>query len=166
MEVQDTYHRLISLLEAEGASYRVIAHASEGRTELVSRLRGNRTSEAAKCIILLLKFGKKVTRFILAVVPGDARVDLECIKRQKCAAYVRFADADVAETLAGSVSGAILPFTFDPRLELIVDPAVAASRTMYFNAGRLDRSIALDTQDYLRIAKPQIADISIREAQI
>ena len=161
MQAQVAYERLISLLDADGARYRIIDHAPEGRTELVSQLRGNRTSDAAKCIVLMLKFGKKVTKFILAVVPGDARVDLEEIKRIKVATYVRFADAGVAETLAGSVSGTILPFAFDARLELIVDRAVAASSTMYFNAGRLDRSIALETEDYLRIANPQIADIAI-----
>ena len=160
MDAKDAYHRLVSLLDAEGAHYRVIVHAPEGRTELVSQLRGNAVNEAAKCIILMLKIGKKLTKFVLAVVPGDERVDLESIKQKKSATYGRFADSSVAEALAGCVSGTILPFTFDPRLELIVDPAVAASKTMYFNAGRLDRSIALATEDYLRIAKPQIAKIT------
>lgn len=160
MEAVDAYQKLISLLDREGASYRLIDHAPEGRTELVSPMRGHAAREAAKCIILMLKIGKKVTKFVLAVVPGDARVDLEGVKRQKGATFARFADASVAETLAGSVSGTILPFAFDPKLELMVDPAVAASKTMYFNAGRLDRSVALATEDYLRITRPEIAKIA------
>jgi Ala-tRNA(Pro) deacylase len=160
MDTTDAYQRLISLLDREGAHYRVIEHAPEGRTELVSQMRGHAANEAAKCIILMLKIGKKVTKFVLAVVPGDARVDFESIKRQKRATFARFAESSVAEELAGCVSGTILPFAFDPRLELIVDRAVAGSKTMYFNAGRLDRSIALETEDYLRIAKPQIAGVA------
>jgi Ala-tRNA(Pro) deacylase len=167
MEPADTstgaYQRLIALLDKEGATYRVIEHAPEGRTELVSKIRGNPLNEAAKCIILMLKIGKKITKFILAVVPGDARVDIESIKRKQHASFARFADASAAEELAGSVSGTILPFAFDPRLELMVDPEVAASKTMYFNAGRLDRSLALATEDYLRIAKPEIVKIATRE---
>jgi Ala-tRNA(Pro) deacylase len=158
----EAYQRLISLLDAERARYHVIDHAPEGRTELVSQLRGNAVHDAAKCIILMLKIGKKVTKFILAVVPGDERVDLESVKSQKGASYAGFAESNVAEMLAGCVSGTILPFVFDPRLELIVDRSVAASQTMYFNAGRLDRSIALATEDYLRITKPQIATIAAR----
>lgn len=164
MDAQDAYERLVVLLDAENARYRLIDHAAEGRTELVSGMRGHAPKEAAKCIILMLKTGKKITHFILAVVPGDSRVDLEAVKRQKGATLVRFADPGVAESLAGCVSGAVLPFAFDPKLELIVDPDVAASKIMYFNAGRLDRSIALDTEDYLRIAKPRIARIALSPA--
>ena len=78
------------------------------------------------------------------------------------AASARFCEPRIAEELAGSLSGAILPFAFDPRLELLVDPAIAGSETMYFNAGRLDRSVALATKDYLRIARPEIAEIAVR----
>lgn len=77
MEAADTYSRLIDLLDRHNASYRLIDHASEGRTEVVSPMRGNALSQAAKCIVLMVKLGKKVTRYILAVVPGDRRVDLQ-----------------------------------------------------------------------------------------
>jgi len=33
---------------------------------------------------------------------------------------------------------------------------------LYFNAGRLDRSVALATEDYLRIASPKVAPITAR----
>ena len=60
--MEDTYTRLIALLNEHEAQYRLIDHAPEGRTELVSAIRGNRLSQAAKCIILMVKLGKKVTR--------------------------------------------------------------------------------------------------------
>jgi Ala-tRNA(Pro) deacylase len=33
------------------------------------------------------------------------------------------------------------------------------SDELYFNAGRLDRSVALASQDYMRLARPRIARI-------
>jgi Ala-tRNA(Pro) deacylase len=36
--VEDTYQRLIALLDAHGAQYRLIDHAPEGQTELVSAM--------------------------------------------------------------------------------------------------------------------------------
>lgn len=158
----DAYERLVELLDHEGATYRLLDHDPEGRTEPVSKMRGHPPREAAKCLVLLVKIGKKITEFVLAVVPGDTRVDVERVKRYKEATFVRFAETPLAEKLAGSVAGTVLPFTFDPRLELIVDPEVAQSRTMYFNAARLDRSIALSTEDYLKITKPTILQIAIR----
>jgi len=162
MTEANAYQRLITLLDEGGARYRAIDHPEEGRTELVSAMRGHAPAEAAKCIILMVKIGRKETRFVLAVVPGDARVDLEAVKRLKRGTFIRFAEQSVAEALGGSVAGTILPFPLDPRLELIVDEAVARSSIIYFNAGRLDRSLALDTEDYLRIAKPRIEPIALR----
>lgn len=156
----DAYARLIADLDASGARYRLIEHAPEGRTEVVSTLRGHPLASAAKCLILLVKLGKKQTRYVLAVVPGDARLDLAAVKALLSASYVAFADTGKAEQLAGSVSGTVLPFSYDERLELIADPALLDHGELYFNAGRLDRSIALASEDYLRLAGPRIARIA------
>src|SRR5689334_5062674 len=99
----DAYTQLIALLDQHNAQYRLIDHASEGRTELVSVMRGNRLEQAAKCIILMVKLGKKVTKFILAVIPGDAKVDLQAVKALMQGTYISFASTDIAERLAGSV---------------------------------------------------------------
>ena len=55
----DTSTRLIALLDQQGIPYRLIDHAPQGRTEQVSAMRGNALSQAAKCIILMVKLGKK-----------------------------------------------------------------------------------------------------------
>ncbi|HEY2674799.1 MAG TPA: YbaK/prolyl-tRNA synthetase associated domain-containing protein [Rugosimonospora sp.] len=158
-EAADAYQRLVSLLDGGGARYRVIDHAPEGRTEVVSAYRGNPVECAAKCLVVMVKIGKRTSRYFLAVVSGDARVDLQALKRLAGGTYVAFASTDKAETLAGSVSGTILPFSFHPDLELIVDPGLLTHREIYFNAGRLDRSLALDTDDYQRLADPQVLPI-------
>ena len=156
---RDVYARLIAELDASGCRYRLIEHAPEGRTEVVSALRGHVLASAAKCLILLVKIGKKQTRYVLAVVPGDARLDLAAVRALLGASYVAFADTGKAEQLAGSVTGTILPFSYDERLELIADPALLDCGELYFNAGRLDRSVALASDDYLRLADPRIARI-------
>ena len=157
----DVYSWLIELLDRHGAAYRLIDHPPEGRTDLVSPMRGHETKEAAKCIILMVKVGRKETRFVLAVVPGDARVDLNRIKAIFGGTFIRFAEQSVAEELGGSVAGTILPFARSDKLIAIVDPALMELETIYFNAGRLDRSVALRTTDYLRIAKPRLGRIAL-----
>jgi Ala-tRNA(Pro) deacylase len=156
----DAYDRLVVLLDAKGARYRLIDHAPEGRTEIVSGLRGNALGQAAKCIVVMVKLGKKTKRYVLAVVPGDARVDLGALKTLLGGTYATFADQEVAERLAGSVSGTILPFSFTDELELIVDPRLLEHDELYFNAARLDRSMALHTADYVAIAGPRVEPIS------
>ncbi|MFC7794038.1 YbaK/EbsC family protein [Streptomyces cinereoruber] len=156
----DTYEKLIALLEERGAAHRVLEHAPEGATEAVSALRGNTLAQAAKCIIAMVKIGKKEKRFVLAVVPGDRRIDLAAVKALYGGTYVSFASPEIAEDLAGSPSGTILPFAFDERLELIVDPDLLVHPEIYFNAARLDRSLALSTEDYRAIAEPRVERIS------
>lgn len=159
MSPDGTYEKLIALLDACGATYRLIQHAPEGRTEIVSALRGHPPSQAAKCIILLVKVGKRVTKFVLAVVPGDARVNIGAVKALFSGTYVGFAATDVAERLAGSVAGTVLPFAFDPSLLLIADPSLLKNEEIFFNAARLDCSVALLTRDYITIADPRLESI-------
>ncbi|MFJ8672159.1 YbaK/EbsC family protein [Streptomyces sp. NPDC093589] len=161
MSEHETYTKLIGLLEERGARYRVLEHAEEGSTEAVSALRGNAVEQAAKCLVVMVKSGKKSKRFVLAVVPGDRRVDLAALKALLRGSYAGFATPEVAERLAGSVSGTILPFSFDEELALIVDPALLEQPEIFFNAARLDRSLALVTEDYIAIAEPRVEPIAL-----
>lgn len=156
------YDRLVADLDATGASYRLLEHLPEGRTELVSALRGHPVAHAAKCLVVMVKIGKKQTRYVLAVVPGDARLDLTAVKTLLGGSYVSFASTDRAEELAGSVSGTVLPISYDPRLELIADPTLLDAPELYFNAARLDRSIAVRPADWAALARPRLADIISR----
>lgn len=154
------YQRLLADLEAAGADYRVVEHAPEGRTEAVSALRGHPVAHAAKCLVVMVKTGKKTSRYVLAVIPGGARADLDAIKDLIGGTYVSFASTERAEELAGSVSGTVLPFAGHEHLELIADPAVLDAPQLWFNAARLDRSIVMPTTEWERVAGPRIATIT------
>ena len=159
LNMDDAYSQLIALLDRHGANYRLIHHSPEGRTELVSKLRGHGVEQAAKCIVLMIKLGKKVTRYVLAVVPGNARVDLNVVKALLNATYVSFASSEIAERLTGCVSGTILPIPFNSELQLIVDPTLLENDELYFNAARLDRSVVLKVADYTSLTNPRVERI-------
>jgi Ala-tRNA(Pro) deacylase len=159
--MSEMYDKLIEFLDANKASYRLIDHAPEGQTDKVSALRGHAVEAAAKCIVLIVKIGKKNSRFVLTVVPGNARIDTNKVKSLfSGATYVGFASADVAERLAGSVAGTVLPFAFHQDLMLIADPSITQFEELFFNAARLDRSMALRTADYVALAKPRLERIA------
>ncbi|RLV09849.1 hypothetical protein CTZ27_00860 [Streptomyces griseocarneus] len=154
--------KLVRLLEEGGARFRPIEHEAEGRTDVVSVLRGNALAQAAKCVVVRVKKTKKTSHYVLATVPGDRRVDLGRIAELCDARHAMFADRPTAERLTGCASGAIVPFTFDPALELVVDRDLLAHEEMFFNV-ELDRSLALDTKDYVRLAEPRVESISEEE---
>ena len=144
MSAASRYDELIALLDRHQAAYRMLTHAAEGRTEIVSAMRGNPIDHAAKCIIVMVKVGKKTTRYVLAVVPGGSRVDLAQVKKVLGGTYAAFASPNVAEELAGSVVGTVLPF----------------QRASSQVRGCLDRSVALRTEDYRRVAMPRVEHIA------
>lgn len=160
--MSDVHERLRSLLESEGATYRVIEHEPEGRTEVIAKIRGNRIEQSIKSMVLQVRLTRKENIYCLANIPGDCRVDFDGVKKYFNADSVAFAKREKAQELTGCVIGAIPPFSFNDQLQLLADPLIQQNDEVVFNAGRLDRSIMMALSDYLRIARPQLVPIAQR----
>mgnify|MGYP003588310208 CR=1 FL=1 len=55
----DIHEQLRSLLDREGASYRLIEHEPEGRTEVIARIRGNKVQQSIKSMVLQVRLKPK-----------------------------------------------------------------------------------------------------------
>jgi len=159
---RDIHERLLDLLNQHGAIYRVVEHVPEGRTELIAQIRGNRLEQAIKSMVVQVRYGKKDNRYYLANVPGNCRVDFDAIRLAFGADSAAFAPRAKAEALAGCVIGSIPPFSFNVDLLVLADPAIQDNEEVVFNAGRLDRSIFMKKEDYIRIAGPRLMKIAAR----
>ena len=155
----DVFDRLVGLLETEKADFRVIEHEPEGRSELISKIRGNHPSQAAKAMVVAVKTadGRK---FVLAVLPGDRRVDFSGIAKAVGGKKAALAAPEEAKRLTECEMGAVPPFSFSGELTLVVDPNLLTHDRIAFNAGRLDRSMFLATSSYIAVAKPKVASIA------
>ncbi len=158
------HEQLRALLDREGATYRVVEHVPEGRTEYIAKIRGNRVQQAVKSIVVMIRFGKHEPRYVLANVPGDCRVDFKAIRALYDGSQSAIAPREIAEQMTGCVIGAIPPFRFNEELDILADPLIQLNEEVVFNAGRLDRSIFMKCLDYFRIAKPRIEKIAIRQS--
>ncbi len=155
----DVFDRLVALLEREKADFRVIEHEPEGRSEQISKIRGNLPSQAAKAMVVAVKTAEG-RRFVLAVLPGDRRVDFSGIAKAVGGKKAALAAPEEANRLTGCVMGAVPPFSFNDELTLVVDPNLLTHDKLAFNAGRLDRSMFLATKSYIEVAKPTVAPIA------
>lgn len=158
----DIHEQLRALLSREGATYRVIEHEPEGRTEVIARIRGNRIEQSIKSMVLQVRLTRRENIYCLANIPGDCRVDFDGVQKYFNADSVAFAKREKAQELTGCVIGAIPPFSFNEQLQLLADPLTQKNEEVVFNAGRLDRSIMMKLNDYIRIAKPQLVPIAQR----
>jgi Ala-tRNA(Pro) deacylase len=160
--MSDIHEQLRELLDREGATYRLIEHEPEGRTETIARIRGNRIEQSIKSIVVQVRLNRKENVYCLANVPGDCRIDFEGIRRHFAADSVAFAARERAQALTGCAIGAIPPFSFNDQLPVLADPLIRQNEEVVFNAARLDRSILMKLDDYIRIARPQMVAIALR----
>lgn len=160
--MSDIHEQLRALLDQEGATYRVIEHEPEGRTEVIARIRGNRIEQSIKSMVLQVRITRKENIYCLANVPGNCRIDLDGVKNYFDADSVAFAQREKAQELTGCVIGSIPPFSFNEQLQLLADPLIQENEEVVFNAGRLDRSMMMKLSDYIRIANPQLVPIAQR----
>ncbi|MFF4015217.1 YbaK/EbsC family protein [Streptomyces sp. NPDC001843] len=156
----DSRTRLLDLLARGGARYRLLNHEPQGRTDLASALRGHRLDQAAKSLVIRVALSSKRRRYVIAVVPGDRRVDLSALNALYEGREASFAAREVAEQLTGCVSGSIMPLSFDPDLDVVADPALLTHEEIFFNTGRLDESVALHTECYRTLVSPRVATIT------
>lgn len=158
-ENKDIYQKLTKLLDGNNIEYRVMDHEPEGRTDLVSKIRGNELKQAVKSLVLMANIGKE-KKYYLANIPGDKKVDFDAVKKLCNGSYVSFAPISELPKLTSCVLGAIPPFSFSGNLGVIVDPLVLENEEIVFNAGRLDKSIFMRSKDYRNIVDPIVGVIS------
>jgi Ala-tRNA(Pro) deacylase len=150
------FEKLVALLEASHARFRIIEHPAEGRSGVVAQLRGTRPGQGAKAMLC-----RSEGVYVLAVLPGDRKVDFKRVAHVAGKRKATLATPDEAMRETGCAIGAIPPFSFSPHIRLAVDPALIESHDeIAFNAGRLDRSMVLDSKDYVRIAQPLLRPLS------
>lgn len=150
-----THQRLLDLLSQEGARFRVVSHEAVGKCEAVSEIRGTALGQGAKALVCKVK-GNGVNQHVLAVLPADQQADLSQLATSVGGLRASLASPAEVDELTGCVFGAIPPFSFHPKLQLVADPLLFTRfNEIAFNAGVLDKSVILNTDDYLRIARPQ-----------
>ena len=150
-----THQQLISLLTEQGARFRVIEHEAVGKCEAVSEVRGTALGQGAKALVCKVK-GNGVKKHVLAILAADMQADLSRLASHFGGLKASLASPTEVDALTGCVFGAIPPFSFHPELTLVADPLLFERfDEIAFNAGLLEKSVVMDTRDYLRIARPE-----------
>jgi len=151
-----THNKLMTLLTEQCARFRVMEHEAVGKCEAVSELRGTALGQGAKALVCKVK-GNGVKKLILAILAADRQADLSQLASHFGGLKASLASPAEVDTFTACVFGAIPPFSFHPDLTLVADPLLFERYDeIAFNAGLLEKSVIMDTQDYLRIARPEL----------
>lgn len=160
---RNIHHYLLETLEQSQARYRLVEHEASGKCEAVSEIRGTALGQGAKALVCKIK-GNGVKMHVLAILAADQQADLSRLATHFGGNKASLASPAEVDALTACVFGAIPPFSFHTSLKLVADPLLFDRyQDIAFNAGLLEKSIILNTQDYLRIARPELVDFR-REA--
>lgn len=165
VSVDKTYHpvvkSIIAELEAGQCWYETFEHVPVRTSEEAARIRPNYSLEqGAKALIVRLKYSKNKSKFVMLVLPGDARFDKQKVAETFKTKDIRFAtEAEVSEITNGVELGGVPPFGNVFGLDVIVDPSLLEHKKIIFNAGDRRFSIAMNTEDYITLVQPKVVKI-------
>lgn len=155
---RNIHHYLLEILEQHQARYRLVEHEASGKCEAVSEIRGTALGQGAKALVCKIK-GNGVKMHVLAILAADQQADLSRLAQYFGGNKASLASPVEVDDLTACVFGAIPPFSFHPSLKLVADPLLFDRyEEIAFNAGLLEKSVILNTQDYLRIARPELVE--------
>lgn len=166
----ETFARICRLLDDHRSEYHVLNHGA-CRTSAESAVARARAGfpEAIGAKALLLKVERTTSQlgasapsnknieFNVFVLPGPARMVSQSIKNLFDVKKFRFATPDEMFERCSVVPGCMPPFAGNvfPQLNgLFVDESLARYEWLGFNAGSLERSIVVRSEDYFRAAAP------------
>lgn len=143
---------IVELLNRNGVNYQYLAHAPVFTSEEAEKIRpGGQLKQGAKSLVM-----QADKQFILFVLPGDQRADLDAIKKYLGVKKLSMASADSVFQKTGLKVGSIPPFGSSMGLKTYVHNLMSENEEIFFNAGRHDRTISVKYTDYARLEKPEV----------
>ena len=140
-------------LRRENVDFRVIEHERAGSAEEYHQVLGTRYEQQAKSVFLRFRrHGEK--GFAVLAIQAQKRADLEKVARLLDAREARLGTVEQLREATGCGFGELPPFGKIFGLPLLLDADMLSEDTIYFNAGDLGISIALDPMELERIEQP------------
>ncbi len=154
---QQVLDAIRTLLDRAGAAYEEVHHQAVRTAEEAAQARGCAVEIGAKSIVM-----KTDDVFRLFVLSGAAALRSRLVRKHLRVHRTRFATPEELVELTGGVEpGAVPPFGYPILpLEIFVDPGLLAHPQIAFTPGVHTTSILMRSEDWLRIAAPEVFDFT------
>ena len=137
--------RILARLDAQGIAYVKLEHEPVTTSEAAAGARASRLEQGAKALVL-----KSDDQYYLLIISAALRVDNRKVRALLGARRVRFAEPDELWQLTGCRPGAVPPFGNLVGLPVLMDDALLAEETVYFNCASHTVSLRMASADLVR----------------
>lgn len=152
----DSPHKaIVKFLADNKVPFDLITHEPVYTSEQAAKVRGMSAEMGAKALLL-----KTSDEFIMAVLPGSKRLNSKKLKEILKVKALRFATPQEVEEIMHCQIGSCYPFGNLINIKTIVDPSLGNNEIIAFNIGLHNKSIKIKWEDYLRVVKPSLNDIT------
>lgn len=141
--MNSTEAKIFQLLQERQVPHEVFEHAPVTTNAAMAAALGVGLDATVKNIMLETAEGE----IILAVLPGDKRLDTKRLSAQVGSKRVSFAKPDKVEEIAGCAVGCAPPFGHRQPIRVFVESTLLAKGQVYFNPASHAKSVKLVAAD-------------------
>ncbi|PIZ57462.1 aspartate--tRNA ligase [bacterium (Candidatus Torokbacteria) CG_4_10_14_0_2_um_filter_35_8] len=149
-EERNSFEELKGYLNRNKIKYKLYHHKPVKTSEEAAKVRGCKLEQGAKALVL-----KTDKENIMAVLPGDKKLDSSKFKNLFGFKLVDFLDIKNLKEVTGCDPGGVHPFGNLFNLPVFFDEDLLKNKELYFNAGTTTDSISMSTEDYLNLMEPK-----------
>ncbi len=142
-----------------------ILHFPEGTktAEDAARAIGCPVSAIVKSLVFVVVGDDGSERPVVALIPGDLRLDTRALADAAGGVESRRASLDEVRSATGFVAGGTPPFGHDQALPVLADEMLRRNDPVWAAAGTPTTVFPISLSDLDRLADPTWADLSIRD---
>ena len=153
---ESPHDAILRKLQQHGVSYEYIKHEPVFTSQEAAKIRSQDSlSMNAKALILQADNSD----YILAVVPGDKKLNLEALRKYLGVKRLAMASKKSVLSETGLEVGSIPPFGSVMKIKTYLDQDLAKNEKIAFNVGRHDRSVMMSYEDYLKVENPEVVSL-------
>lgn len=147
---------VLQILRAAGVPHQVRLHTRPVFTvEEAAQERGVRTDQIVKVMVC-----RSAQHFLVALVPGDRKLDLRRLARLVGVHGLSLATREESARASGYPLGAISPVGLPAALPLWIDRAIAEKEQVAISAGDPSAGVVLAAADLLHLLSGTLADLT------
>ena len=148
--------KLQAVFDEAKVAYEVFDHPLAYTAQEIAAAQHVPGKELAKVVMLIVDHA-----LVMGVITGNQKIDLELVKANLDVRETRLATEDeFISRFPECEIGAMPPFGNLFNLPVVVDPAVEKDEYIYFNAGNHGQTVRLRYEDFKRLVKPRVAELS------
>ncbi|MEM2073957.1 MAG: YbaK/EbsC family protein [Nitrososphaeria archaeon] len=148
---------LEKFLKENGLWYRFIEKTETIHTADAAKAAGIELNRLTKNLVSKTDSGE----YVLLIVPGDKKVDLDKAAKVLGVRKVRLVPFDQAEEISGYPPGGTPSIGHKTPMKIVLDKSLLLHQTVFCGGGSRTKLLELRTDDIVRVGQAIVSDISV-----